>query len=51
VEQPRHGKQLDVRQRDEVVRPEEEVEFGGVQALDRLVVDREVEDGEEVVGE
>ena len=37
-------------QRDEVVRPEEEVELGGVQALDRLVVDREVEDAEDVLG-
>ena len=29
---------------------DEEVELGGVQALDRFVVDREVEDAEEVVG-
>ena len=47
-EEARHGEQLDVRQRDEVVRPEEEVELGRVQPLDGLVVDREVEDAEEV---
>ena len=49
VEEPRDGQQLDVRQRDEVVGAEEDVELGGVQPLDRLVVDREVEDDEEVV--
>ena len=36
------------RERDEVVGADEDVELGGVQALDRPVVDREVEDGEEV---
>ena len=30
--------------------PDEEVELGGVQPLDRLVVGREVEDREEVLG-
>src|SRR5207248_3198743 len=37
-----------VRHRHEIVRPEEEVELGGVQALDRLVVRGKVEDPEEV---
>ena len=50
LEEPRHGQQLDVRQRHEVAVAEEEVELGGVQPLDGLVVDREVEDDEEVVG-
>ncbi len=50
LEEPRHRQQLDVRQRDEVVVAEEEVELGGVQALNGLVVDREVENDEEVVG-
>src|SRR4029077_1065768 len=40
--------QLDRRQRDEVVGPEEDVELAGVQPSNRLVIDREVEDGEEV---
>src|SRR5262249_29432935 len=40
--------QLDARQRDEVVGPEEDVELACVQPSDRLVVDREVEDAEEV---
>ena len=48
VEQPRDRQQLDVRDRDEVVRAEEEVELAGVQPLDVLVVRREVEDAEEV---
>src|SRR5262249_11811718 len=48
LEEPRHRLQLDRRQRDEVIRPDEDVELGRVQALDRPVVDREVEDGEEL---
>ena len=48
VEEPRHRQQLDARQRHEVVGADEDVELGGVQALDRAVVDREVEDAEEV---
>src|SRR5262249_19367926 len=40
--------QLDTRQRDEVVGPEEDVELAGVQPADRLVEDREVEDAEQV---
>src|SRR5207302_1022756 len=47
-EEPRDGEQLDRREGDEVVGPEEEVELARVQPLDRLVVDREVQDGEEV---
>ena len=47
-EQARDRQQLDVRDRDEVVGPEEEVELAGVQPLDVLVVRREVEDAEEV---
>ena len=47
-EQPRDRPQLDRRQRDEVVGAEERVELAGVEAADRLVVDGEVEDGEEV---
>ena len=47
-EQPRDGQQLAVRDRDEVVLPDEQVELGGVEPLDRLVVDGEVEDREEV---
>jgi len=50
AEQPRHGEELDVRDRDEVVGPEEDVELGGVQPLNRLVVAREVKDCEEIVG-
>ena len=42
--------QLDVRQRDEEVLAEEDVELGGVQAPDGLVVEGEVEDDEEVLG-
>ena len=47
-EEARHGQQLAVRERDEVVLADEDVELGRVQPLHRLVVDREVEDGEEV---
>ena len=48
VEEPRHRQQLDVRQRDEVVLADEEIELGGVQALDAFVVDREMENDEEI---
>ncbi|MEN3311732.1 MAG: hypothetical protein V7645_1061 [Actinomycetota bacterium] len=48
IEEPRDRKQLDVRDRDEVVGTEEEVELPGVQALDVLVVRGEVEDAEEI---
>src|SRR5262249_46877880 len=48
LEEPRHRPQLDRRQGDEVVRADEDVELGRVQPLDRPVVGREVEDGEEV---
>ena len=48
VEEARHWEELDVGDRDQVVGPEEEVELAGVQALDVLVVRREVEDAEEV---
>ena len=48
MEEARDG-ELDVRQRDEVVRAEEDIELGRVQTLDRLVVDGEVEDGKEVL--
>ena len=41
--------QLRVRDRDEVVRPEEDVDLGRVQALDRLVVTRKVQDREQVL--
>ena len=47
-EEPRDREQLPVRDRDEVVLADEDVELGGVQPLDGLVVDGEVEDGEEV---
>ena len=47
-EEARHGEELAVRDRDEVVGPDEDVELGGVQPLNRLVVDGEVEDDEEV---
>ena len=47
-EQSRDGKELPVRDRDEVVRADEHVELGRVQPRDRLVVDGEVEDDEEV---
>src|SRR5581483_1770668 len=48
MEQPRHRQELDRRQRDQVVRPDEEVELGCVQPLDVAVVDREMEDAEQV---
>ena len=48
-EEVRHRQELDVGQRDEEVLAQEEVELGRVQPLDRLVVEREVEDDEEVV--
>ena len=47
-EEPRDGQELAGRQRDEVIVADEEVELGRVEPLDRLVVDGEVEDGEEV---
>ena len=37
-----------VRQRDQVIRPEEDVELACVEPADRLVVDREVQNREEV---
>ena len=49
MEQPRHRAKLDVRQRDQEVLAEEHVELGCVQPLNVLVVDREVENDEEVV--
>src|SRR5687767_6376852 len=49
-EEVRNRMQLDVRQRDQVVVSEENVELGCVQPLDRLVVEGKVEDDEEVVG-
>src|SRR5438270_477553 len=48
AEEARERQQLDRRQGDEVVRPDEGVELRGVQPLDRAVVDREVENAEEV---
>src|SRR5207244_2065756 len=48
AEEARDRQQLDRRQRDQVVGPDEDVELGGIQALDRAVVDREVQDAEEV---
>ena len=48
AEQPCDRQQLDRRERDEVVGPDEHIELGRVQALDRPVVDGEVEDAEEV---
>src|SRR5262249_30661898 len=48
TEEARDRQQLDRRQRHEIVRPDEDVELGRVQALDRAVVDREVENAEEV---
>ena len=50
LEEPGHRPQLDRRQRDEIVGPDEHVELARVQASDPGVVDREVEDGEEVAG-
>src|SRR5439155_16517242 len=49
LEEPRDGQQLDVRQRDEVAVADKEVELGRVQALDGLVVEREVQHREQVV--
>ena len=40
--------ELPVRDRDDVVVADEDVELGGVQPLDLLVVEREVEDCEQV---
>ena len=48
AKQPRHRQQLDGRQGDQVIVPDERVELGGIQALDVLVVDREVQHREEV---
>src|SRR5919106_299294 len=48
-EEVRDRQELGVRQRDEEVRAEEDVELGRVQALDALVVEGEVEDDEEIV--
>ncbi len=50
LEQARDRQQLDVGKRDQIVRAEEEVELARVQSLDGLVVDREVQDGEQVLG-
>ena len=47
-EEARDRAELAVRDRDDVVVPDEEVELGGVQPLHLVVVEREVEDGEEV---
>ena len=47
-EEPRDREELAVRDRDDVVVADEDVELGGVQPLDRLVEDGEVENGEEV---
>ena len=47
-EETRDGQELDVRDGDEVVRAEEEVELAGVQPLDALVVRREMENAEQV---
>ena len=49
LEEPRDREQLDVGQRDEIARTEEDVELGCVQPLDCLVVEREVEDREQIV--
>src|SRR5207244_2092568 len=49
LEEAADREQLDRRQRHEVTRPDEEVELGGVEPLRRLVVEREVEDAEEVL--
>ena len=43
------GRSSRVREGDEVVLADEDVELGGVQPLHGLVVDREMEDGEEVL--
>ena len=47
-EEPRDRQELAVREGREVVLPDEDVELAGVEPLDGLVVDGEVEDGEEV---
>ena len=47
-EETRDREELAVGDRDDVVVADEDVELGGVQPLNRLVEDREVEDGEEV---
>ncbi len=47
-EETRNWEQVDVRDRDEVVGPEEDVELARVQPLDALVVRRKVEDAEEI---
>src|SRR5205807_444948 len=49
LEEARYRQQLDARQGDQVIGTEEEVELGRVQPLDRLVVDRKVENAEEVL--
>ena len=43
-----HREELGVRERDQEVLAEEDVELGGVQAADGLVVEGEVKDDEEV---
>src|SRR2546423_1307327 len=48
AEESRERQQLDRGERHEVVGADEDVELGRVQPLDRAVVDREVEDAEEV---
>ena len=50
AEQPSDRQQLDVRERDQEVGPEEDVQFGGIQPLDRLVVGGEMEYDEQVLG-
>jgi len=49
LEEPAHRQELDGGQRDEVALAEEEIELGRVQPLDGLVVEREVEDAEQVL--
>src|SRR3954469_10279295 len=49
LEQVLHRLERAVRQRDQVIRPEEDVELLGVQPADLLVEDRELENDEEVV--
>src|SRR4029079_11702135 len=50
AEETGHRQQLDVWERDQEVGPEEDVELGGIQPLDRLVVGGEVEDEEQILG-
>jgi hypothetical protein len=50
VEEIRDRVQLDIRERDQEVGPEEDVELGRVQPLHSLVVEREVEYDEQVLG-